>query len=107
MRRIEFGKRNRSGNLLHVEAPGCIVNIRVGLTDAEGREVTRVDVLPEDETRSPDPDGYYWRQTPGDARVIRDAERYRHEPILHEVYGQRVDPDTVTIDGATYIRKPF
>lgn len=31
--------------LLHIEAEGCIVNIRVGLTDADGRPVTSVEVL--------------------------------------------------------------
>ena len=33
------------GKLLHVEAPGCIVNIRTGLTDSEGRSVTSVSIL--------------------------------------------------------------
>lgn len=34
--------------LLHVEAEGCIVNIRVGMHDPEGREVTVVEVIPND-----------------------------------------------------------
>lgn len=33
---------------LHVEAEGCIVNIREGLTDLKGRKVTNVEILPDD-----------------------------------------------------------
>ncbi len=69
MRRIQFTKRNRSGNILHIEVPGAIVNIRVGLTDEQGRQVTRVDISPEDESRSPDNDGHYWHQD--GPRIIR------------------------------------
>jgi hypothetical protein len=72
MKRITFSESNRSGNLLHIEVPGAIVNIRVNLTDDMGRKVTRVDILPGDETRSPDPGGYYWRLAPDGCRVIRD-----------------------------------
>lgn len=36
---------NRSGNLLHIETDGGIVNIRVGLTDAHGRAVTSVEII--------------------------------------------------------------
>lgn len=51
MKRISFyAKRNRSGNLLHIETDGCIVNIRVGLHDVEGREVTSVQVIPDQTT---------------------------------------------------------
>ncbi len=31
--------------LLHIETEGCIVNIRVGLQNTEGQEVTSVEVL--------------------------------------------------------------
>jgi len=34
VRTVAFTERNRSGNLLHVETPLGIVNIRIGLTDA-------------------------------------------------------------------------
>jgi len=44
MRRIEWSGK-RGSNLLHIEAPGCIVNIHKGLTDTQGREVTRVEVI--------------------------------------------------------------
>lgn len=46
MRTIEFSERNRSGNLLHVETPLGIVNIRIGLHDAEGRRVESVEIVP-------------------------------------------------------------
>ncbi len=34
--------RNR---LLHIETDGCIVNIRCGLTDMDGHDVTSVEIL--------------------------------------------------------------
>lgn len=30
--------------VLHVEAPGCVINIQVGLTDGGGRAVTNISV---------------------------------------------------------------
>lgn len=46
MRSIVFTERNRSDNLLHVETPLGIVNIRIGLRDATGRRVDSVEVIP-------------------------------------------------------------
>lgn len=43
MRTISFSGK-RGTRVLHVEAPGCIVNITKRLTDTLGREVTRVDI---------------------------------------------------------------
>jgi len=45
MRTVTFHKGNRSDDLLHIETDGCIVNIRVGLTDNEGRKVTSIEIL--------------------------------------------------------------
>jgi hypothetical protein len=43
-----YAGRNRTNdNILHIETDGCIVNIQVGLHDAQGRPVTRVDVTPD------------------------------------------------------------
>lgn len=39
--------RGLNPNILHIEAEGCIVNVEVGLTDAQGRRVTRVEVIPD------------------------------------------------------------
>lgn len=39
--------------LLHVEAPGCIINIRVGLSDLKGRTVTAIEILPDLDTGGP------------------------------------------------------
>jgi len=59
-------------NVLHVEADGCIVNVEVGLTDARGRKVTRVDVLPDDERRGGDINGRTWRLVGSrSARVVQ------------------------------------
>lgn len=43
MKTITFSKRSRA-RVLHIEAPGCIVNIRHALRDTEGREVTSVQI---------------------------------------------------------------
>lgn len=37
--------RMNGGQTLHIEAPGCIINIMANLTDAEGRQVTTVEIL--------------------------------------------------------------
>lgn len=36
---------NPRDNVLHVETEGCIVNIRTGLHDRDGRAVTSVEIL--------------------------------------------------------------
>ncbi len=55
-----------------------MVNIRVNLAricgDGLAQPVTRIDILPDDETRMPDIDGYYWHLAEDGARVIRDAQ---------------------------------
>lgn len=48
MKRITFyAGRNRSGNKLHIETDGAIVNITVGLRDSAGRRATSVQVSPD------------------------------------------------------------
>ena len=34
--------------LLHIAAEGCIVNIRVGLSNTQGQEVTSIEILADD-----------------------------------------------------------
>lgn len=46
MKTVTISKRSRF-RTLHIEAPGCIVNIRFGLHDGEGREVTSISVNPD------------------------------------------------------------
>lgn len=41
-RRLAFGKG------LHIEAAGCVVNIREGLKDFKGRKLTSIEILPDD-----------------------------------------------------------
>jgi hypothetical protein len=55
--------------VLHIETDGAIVNIEVGLSDARGNRVTRVDVMAD---RTPDADGYMWDHV--DSRIVRRAE---------------------------------
>lgn len=43
MKSISVSKRSKF-RLLHIEAPGCIVNIHFGLTDRDGREVTNISI---------------------------------------------------------------
>ena len=47
MKKVSFYKTNRSDDCLHVETEGCIINIRVGLKDTVGREVTHVEIIPD------------------------------------------------------------
>ena len=42
MRRITASRKS-----LHIEAPGCIVNIRLGLRDLSGRRVTSIEIIPD------------------------------------------------------------
>lgn len=44
MRRINF-TNPRKEDVLHIEAPGCVVNVRIGLTTEDGRRATAVEVL--------------------------------------------------------------
>lgn len=46
MKRIHHFNTARD-KLLHIETEGAIVNIRVGLQDSDGREVTSVEILPD------------------------------------------------------------
>jgi hypothetical protein len=70
MKTVNFYARNRRpGDNLHIETDGCVINVFVGLHDSEGRQVTRVDVSPDDETRGGDDEGRIWRQD--GPRVIR------------------------------------
>lgn len=57
MRRLSFTTLNRSDNLLHIETNLGIVNIRVGLHDAQGRMVESVELIP-DESDGVVIDGY-------------------------------------------------
>lgn len=43
MRTITISERSRC-KWLHIEAPGCIINITIGLHDSDGRPVTNVSV---------------------------------------------------------------
>lgn len=65
-------------NTLHIETNGCVVDIQVGLFSEDGRQITRVDVVPDSEDRGGDGDGRTWRIIPGDddgvTRVARDPE---------------------------------
>lgn len=45
----------KSGTL-HIEAAGCIVNIRTGLTHRSGRKVTSIEVLADGDRYAGDPE---------------------------------------------------
>lgn len=86
MKSIQFyADTNRSDNLLHIETDGCVVNIRVGLTDFDGRRVTSVSISPEDESRGGDGQGSIWT-------VAEDSNAFVTRVIRHEPG----DPPTVT-----------
>lgn len=65
-----YAKGNRSGNLLHIETDGCIVNIHVGLTNLRGQQVTRVDVIPDGKSRGGDGQGRVWEIHPDDGNGV-------------------------------------
>ncbi len=44
MKSIHLSSSGRGTRTLHVEADGCIVNIQVGLHDADGNRVTHISV---------------------------------------------------------------
>lgn len=46
MKRIRHTNRARD-DLLHIEAEGCVINVRVGLTDNWGHKVTSIEILPD------------------------------------------------------------
>lgn len=48
MKTVNHPLRSRD-KLLHIETDGCIINIRVGLTNAEGRSVTSVEILSDED----------------------------------------------------------
>lgn len=54
MKTITLSGRSRD-KLLHIEAPGCIVNIQAGLHDAAGREVTHVEISASGDRYAGDP----------------------------------------------------
>jgi hypothetical protein len=62
MKTIRVTKRSRH-EVLHIEAPGCVVNIRHGLKDVDGHEVTSIQVIADqytdDEWHLPDHEGLY------------------------------------------------
>lgn len=47
MKRVSFFNSNRSGNLLHIETEGAVVNIRVNLHNNEGQQVTAISIIPD------------------------------------------------------------
>ncbi len=68
MKSITHGANARD-NLLHIEADGVLVNIRVGLEDIEGHRVTAISISPDDDQRGGDAEGRKWYRD-GD-RIIR------------------------------------
>lgn len=76
MRTISLSSRSRA-KLLHIEAPGCIINIHVGLSDVDGREVTRVSIDADGDRYSGEPqwwiDGEEGKKGLG-VRIVRTCE---------------------------------
>ena len=75
MKRIKHHRTARD-KVLHIETEGAIVNIRVGLSDSEGREVTSIEIIPDGEDRGGDGEGRIWHVDPqvGNVRIIRQSE---------------------------------
>lgn len=64
---------NTPNGLTHIEAKGCIVNIREDLHDRLGRSVTSIEVIPDDYAGEP-----RWKRSgPANTRVIQLKGRRR------------------------------
>lgn len=57
----------KAGQLLHVETPNGIVNIRTGLSDSAGREVDSVETIPNRYSG----EAKVVRRGPGNVRLVR------------------------------------
>lgn len=44
MKRATFYNNNKSGDLLHIESEGCIINLRVNLENYLGQKVTNISI---------------------------------------------------------------
>lgn len=85
MKTINISKRSKY-RVLHIEAPGCIINIRCGLTRSDGCEATRIDVSADGDRYTGDPQAWIEidesghvpsDKTGATVLVIRDASRVR------------------------------
>ena len=102
MRRIRFyAGRNRSGNVLHVETDGAVINVSVGLEDAAGRQVTTISISPDDESRGGDGSGRTWHRA-GD-RVIRLHEGETELPRAGEHEAGRTDTDQRVLNAVAWM----
>jgi hypothetical protein len=86
VKRISFyAGRNRSGNQLHIETDGAIVNVRVGLHDTDGRRVTSVQVSPDNYAER----GGHWVLDGSRVVQLLDGETQLPEPTVVTVgWGQ-------------------
>jgi hypothetical protein len=89
MKTLQFNPKTR--DTLHVEVPGCIINVHVGLQTQDGQNVTRVDIKcddypGEDVWRCPDFDNAEFVGV----RVMRmpDNQRPAPEPISSRFYDE-------------------
>ncbi len=76
MKTVVLNKRSKH-DVLHIEAPGCIINIRHGLTNRDGQAVTSINVIPDDHYAGEKAwrvvaDG--WDASGINVRVVEDAD---------------------------------
>ena len=73
MRTITISERSRCKRL-HIEAPGCLINITIGLHDSDGRPVTNVTVAADGNRYAGEP-AWWVDAEPGEAgrafRIVR------------------------------------
>jgi hypothetical protein len=70
MQTVRFYPDQGGPATLHVELPGGIVNIRVGLTDADGAAVNAVEIIASDERRGGDGEGRVWHLADDGYRLV-------------------------------------
>ncbi len=66
--------------LLHIEAPGCIINIHCGLRDMDGRKVVNISVEADGDRYSGDPEWWVDGELGNKGRAVRVVCTGRREP---------------------------
>lgn len=47
MQRKSFTTKQGKVKCLHIEANGCIINVRVGLSNINGKSITAIEIIPD------------------------------------------------------------
>lgn len=82
MKSVTISNRSRY-KILHIEAPGCIINVHVGLHDSDGRAVTSISVSPNGDRYSGEPEWWLADDDIPKSRMDGVTLRVVQEPDIH------------------------